>query len=61
MSRADTEKVFQMAITNLIYGQNYAARLKGVVPQDLLSAALDRVDSAVLDLEGLRDEWRRDS
>jgi len=59
LSRKDVESCFNIAISQLGYSQMYATKLKHTVDLARLSAALDKVDTAILELEGLRDEWRR--
>lgn len=57
MNRADQERVWRMAITEIQQGQHYATCLEGVNPF-ALESALAKIDSALLDLEGMRDVWR---
>ncbi len=48
-----------MAITEIAQGQSYAARLGKVADEGELEKVLAKLDSAILDLEDLRDKWRR--
>lgn len=60
MNRADQEKVWRMALTNIQTGQHYATTLENV-DEFALESVLAKIDSAILDLEDLRDKWRSDA
>lgn len=61
MNTSDTEKLWRMAITNIQYGQDNAVRLRDLLEPSRFEAAMAKIDSALLDLEGFRDVWRREN